>query len=79
MAEQLKIIPLGGLLEIGAMTGAGVRRIRFPNGVRELRLLTGQKIVRRGKDFIDVDLPYKDAAIFKMIRENRLSNKEDLP
>ena len=56
----------GGLLEIGAMTRAGKRRIYFPNGVKKLTLLTGQKITGHGEDFVEVDLPYKDAAVFKM-------------
>ena len=58
----------GGLLEIGAMTGAGVRKIYFPNEVKDLVPLSGHRIIRRGKDFIEVDMAYKDAAIFKMVR-----------
>ncbi len=58
----------GGLLEIGAMTGAGIRRINFPDGVKKLTLLTGQKITAQGENFIEVYLPYKDAAVFKMER-----------
>ncbi|MBR1965950.1 MAG: hypothetical protein IKA22_05020 [Lentisphaeria bacterium] len=56
----------GGLLEIGAMVKAGPRKIFFPNGVKNLKCLTGQKILEKGKNYIVVDMPYKDAAIFKM-------------
>ena len=56
----------GGLLEIGAMVKAGPRKIFFPNNVKNLKCLTGQKIIEKGKDYIVVDMPYKDAAIFKM-------------
>lgn len=58
----------GGLMEIGAMTGAGKRKIYFPAGVKNLKCLTGQEITSRGVDYIEIDLPYKDAAIFKMER-----------
>ena len=58
----------GGLLEIGAMTGPGKRKIYFPNGVKKLKCLTGQKIIAYGSDHIIVDMPYKDAAVFKMAR-----------
>ena len=56
----------GGLLEIGAMVKAGPRKIFFPNNVKNLKCLTGQKIIEKGKDYIVVDMPYKDEAIFKM-------------
>ena len=75
IAKSVGIVPVqetndlciigGGLLEIGAMVKAGHRKIFFPNGVKNLKCLTNHKIIEKGKDYIVVDLPYKDAAIFK--------------
>ena len=55
----------GGLIVLGASAGNGVRRVFFPAGVENLTCLTGQKILKRGSGFVDVDLKYGECAVFR--------------
>ena len=55
----------GGLIVLGASAGNGVRRVFFPAGVEGLTCLTDQKIAKRGKDFIDIELKYGECAVFR--------------
>jgi hypothetical protein len=57
-----------GLLSVGALTGNGIRKIYFPPGVKAMKCLTGQKITRTGKDFIELQMKYREAAVFKLFR-----------
>ncbi|MBQ7209183.1 MAG: beta-galactosidase [Lentisphaeria bacterium] len=61
----------GGLIVLGASAGNGVRRVFFPKGVKGLACLTGQKIIKRGKDFVDVSLKYGECAVFKHAGETK--------
>ena len=62
------LIAGGGLLSVGALTGNGNRKIYFPEGVKQMKCLTGQKIIRTGKDFIEVKMKYREAAVFQLIK-----------
>ena len=55
----------GGLIVIGASTGNGIRRIHYPEGVKALECLTGQKILHRGTGFLEVSLKYGECAVFR--------------
>ncbi|MBQ6470622.1 MAG: beta-galactosidase, partial [Victivallales bacterium] len=55
----------GGLIVIGASDGNGIRRIYYPEGVKALKCLTGQKVTRYGDNFLDVILKYGECAVFK--------------
>jgi len=62
------LITGGGLLSIGALTGNGIRKVYFPDGVKAMKCLTGQEITHTGKDFLELKMKYREAAVFQLIK-----------
>ncbi|MBQ6472340.1 MAG: hypothetical protein IJJ33_10175 [Victivallales bacterium] len=57
----------GGLLSCTGSIGNGVRRLRMPVGTKDFIPLTGQKILRRGKDWVEINLKYRETAVFQQV------------
>ena len=56
----------GGIIAVSASTG-GVKKIRIPRGAKGLSVLTGQKSVISGKEFIEVETKAGETVIVKEI------------
>lgn len=56
----------GSLIAIGASTGNSVRRVQYPEGVKSVKCLTGQKITKTGPDFCDIELKYGESAVLRL-------------
>lgn len=54
------------LAMVGACSGGGVKRIWYPDGVRKMVPLTGQKPVAEGDGYVDIYMAYRDTAVFKL-------------
>lgn len=57
----------GGIIAVSASTG-GVKKFNFTPGVKDLLVLTGQKVVKREKDFILVEVLPGETVIAKEVR-----------
>ena len=55
----------GGLMEIGAMTGSGKRKLRLPPGAKSMVCLTSQE-AHAIPGGVELFLPYKDCAVFRV-------------
>lgn len=42
------------------------KRVWHPEGVRSMEVLTGQRVVSRTKDYLEIYLPYRESAVFKL-------------
>ena len=54
----------GGLLTVCASLGDGIRKIRIPDGIRDVIPLTSHKILRNDGKTFEVDIPDAETAVF---------------
>ena len=54
----------GGLLTVCASLGDGIRKIRLPDGIRDVIPLTSHKILRNDGKTFEVDIPDAETAVF---------------
>lgn len=54
------------LAVLGATSCGGFKCIWYPEGVRSMEVLTGQRVVSRTKDYLEIYLPYRESAVFKL-------------
>ena len=65
--ENLLTVCGGGLIVLGNSEKTGIKRIYYPNGVKKIQCLTGQKITNDNGKYLDFYFEYGKCAIFKCL------------